>query len=62
MTCQRLSPKYTQLYFCLGFVEEAHISDFQFDNQRKTFHSYGEYRGNPCTVYDVFFGNRGSEY
>ncbi|XP_065057544.1 pre-mRNA-processing factor 17-like [Rhopilema esculentum] len=24
-----------------GFVEEAHISDFQFDNQRKTFHSYG---------------------
>ncbi|XP_065081904.1 pre-mRNA-processing factor 17 [Ochlerotatus camptorhynchus] len=24
-----------------GFVEKAHISDFQFDNQRKTFHSYG---------------------
>eukprot|EP00794_Sanderia_malayensis_P000479 gene479-1124_t len=24
-----------------GFVEEAHVSDFQFDNQRKTFHSYG---------------------
>ena len=24
-----------------GFVENAHISDFQFENQRKTFHSYG---------------------
>lgn len=24
-----------------GFVEEAHISDFQFENQRRTFHSYG---------------------
>ena len=27
--------------FIVGFVEEAHISDFQFDNQRKTFQSYG---------------------
>ncbi|XP_069705332.1 pre-mRNA-processing factor 17 [Periplaneta americana] len=24
-----------------GFVEQAHISDFQFENQRRTFHSYG---------------------
>ncbi|CAO1334223.1 unnamed protein product [Diamesa hyperborea] len=24
-----------------GFVEEAHISEFQFENQRRTFHSYG---------------------
>ena len=24
-----------------GYVEKAHINDFQFDNQRKTFHSYG---------------------
>jgi len=24
-----------------GYVEEAHLSDFHFDNQRKTFHSYG---------------------
>ena len=25
-----------------GFVEPAHVNDFQFDLQRKTFHSYGE--------------------
>lgn len=24
-----------------GFIEPAHISDFQFENQRRTFHSYG---------------------
>ncbi|CAO1340577.1 unnamed protein product [Diamesa serratosioi] len=24
-----------------GFVEAAHISEFQFENQRRTFHSYG---------------------
>ncbi len=24
-----------------GFVEQATVSDFQFDAQRKTFHSYG---------------------
>lgn len=24
-----------------GFVEKAHISDFQFENQRRTFHSFG---------------------
>ena len=24
-----------------GFVEEAHINEFQFELQRKTFHSYG---------------------
>lgn len=25
-----------------GFVEKAHISDFQFENQRRTFTSYGK--------------------
>jgi hypothetical protein len=25
-----------------GYVEPAHINDFQFDNQRKTFTSYGK--------------------
>lgn len=25
-----------------GFVEQAHISEFQFENQRRTFSSYGE--------------------
>lgn len=25
-----------------GFVEKAHISEFQFENQRRTFSSYGE--------------------
>lgn len=24
-----------------GFVEKAHISEFQFENQRRTFQSYG---------------------
>lgn len=24
-----------------GFVEQAHISEFQFENQRRTFTSYG---------------------
>ena len=24
-----------------GFVEPAHIDHFQFENQRRTFHSYG---------------------
>lgn len=24
-----------------GYVEKAHISDFQFENQRRTFTSYG---------------------
>lgn len=24
-----------------GFVEKAHISDFQFENQMRTFHTYG---------------------
>ena len=26
-----------------GYVEPAHISDFAFDTQRKTFASYGKY-------------------
>ena len=24
-----------------GYVEEAHVSEFQFETQRRTFHSYG---------------------
>ena len=24
-----------------GFAEEAHVSNFEFENQRRTFHSYG---------------------
>ena len=27
----------------LGYVEEANFSDFQFENQHKTFISYGMY-------------------
>ncbi|XP_021700110.1 pre-mRNA-processing factor 17 [Aedes aegypti] len=37
LTEQMKAPKNT----ITGFVEKAHISDFQFDNQRKTFHSFG---------------------
>lgn len=25
-----------------GFVEQAHMSDFQFENQRRTFSSFGK--------------------
>lgn len=25
-----------------GFVEQTHINDFQFENQRRTFNSYGK--------------------
>jgi pre-mRNA-processing factor 17 len=25
-----------------GFAEQAYINDFQFENQRRTFHSYGK--------------------
>lgn len=31
-----------------GYVELAHISDFQFENQRRTFTSYG-YAVDPST-------------
>ncbi|XP_063703595.1 pre-mRNA-processing factor 17 [Culicoides brevitarsis] len=34
-----------------GFVEKAHISEFQFENQRRTFHSFG-YAVDPSTVTD----------
>ncbi|XP_013184540.1 pre-mRNA-processing factor 17 isoform X1 [Amyelois transitella] len=37
-----------------GYVEKAHISDFQFENQRRTFTSYG-YAVDPST--DVDSGN-----
>jgi len=26
-----------------GYVEPAHFDNFQFENQRRTFHSYGEH-------------------
>jgi pre-mRNA-processing factor 17 len=32
-----------------GFIEPAHVNDFQFDVQRKTFHSYGEEPGTGFT-------------
>lgn len=32
-----------------GFVEKAYISDFQFENQRRTFHSYD-------FTFDLLFG------
>lgn len=35
-----------------GFVEMAHISDFQFENQRRTFTSYG-YAVDPSTDGDT---------
>lgn len=35
-----------------GYVEKAHISDFQFENQRRTFTSYG-YAVDPSTESDV---------
>lgn len=37
-----------------GYVEHAHISPFQFENQRRTFASYGEYK---CYIskYEKYF-------
>ena len=26
-----------------GYVEKAHVNEFQFENQRRTFTSYGKY-------------------
>jgi pre-mRNA-processing factor 17 len=37
LTEQQKAPKNT----ASGFIEKAHVSDFQFENQRRTFHSYG---------------------
>lgn len=37
LTDQEKAPKNTPT----GFIEPAHVSDFQFENQRRTFHSYG---------------------
>ena len=37
----------------LGYVEAAHMSDFTFENQRRTFTSYGEYpkyNSQTCTI------------
>ncbi|XP_075971900.1 pre-mRNA-processing factor 17 [Anticarsia gemmatalis] len=39
-----------------GYVEKAHISDFQFENQRRTFTSYG-YAVDPSTDGDVGNGD-----
>ncbi|KAG5679182.1 hypothetical protein PVAND_008771 [Polypedilum vanderplanki] len=37
LTEQQKMPKNT----ATGFIEAAHVSDFQFENQRRTFHSFG---------------------
>lgn len=37
-TEQQKAPKNT----LSGYVEKAHISEFQFENQRRTFASYGK--------------------
>lgn len=37
LTAQQKASKNT----VCGYVENAHISEFQFENQRRTFHSYG---------------------
>lgn len=39
-----------------GYVEKAHISDFQFENQRRTFTSYG-YAMDPSTDGDTESGD-----
>lgn len=39
-----------------GYVEKAHISEFQFENQRRTFTSYG-YAVDPSTDGDVGNGD-----
>ncbi|XP_053603859.1 pre-mRNA-processing factor 17 [Plodia interpunctella] len=39
-----------------GYVEKAHISDFQFENQRRTFTSYG-YAVDPSTEVDSGSGD-----
>lgn len=48
-----------------GFLEAAHISDFQFENQRRTFHSYG-YALDPSadtpTAGDSFVGHLEAAY
>lgn len=37
LTQQQKAPK----NMMTGFVEKAHISDFMFETQRRTFHSFG---------------------
>jgi len=36
-----------------GYVERAHISEFQFENQRRTFTSYGMYIKFTINIYIV---------
>ena len=36
---QQLAPK----NMLSGYVEQAHFDGFQFENQRRTFHSFGTY-------------------
>lgn len=46
LTQQQRAPK----NMLSGYVEQAHISDFQFENQRRTFTSYGKLK---CTIYFI---------
>lgn len=39
LTDQQKAPK----NILSGYVEAAHMSEFQFENQRKTFQSFGKY-------------------
>lgn len=59
LTEQMKAPKNT----LAGFVEKAHISEFQFENQRRTFHSFG-YALDPSTGTDgkTFVGHLQDAY
>lgn len=39
-----------------GYVEKAHISEFQFENQRRTFASYGMYYNNNSVMMEILKG------
>lgn len=35
-----------------GYAEPAHVNDFMFEQQRRTFSTYGRIFGNLCNVPD----------
>ena len=37
-----------------GYVEPAHFDHFQFENQRRTFHTYGRQRYKSVSIVSVF--------
>lgn len=45
LTQQQKAPK----NMMTGFVEKAHINDFMFETQRRTFHSFGMLKINKKT-------------